>query len=620
MTDRTGQQLGHYRLVRLLGRGGFAEVYLGEHDRLKTQAAIKVLHSAMEEDYIEGFLREAQTVARLKHSHIVRVFDFDVQDYIPYLVMDYLPNGNIRRSRPKGSRLPLETIVSYVNQVSSALQYAHDQRLIHRDVKPENMLLDQDNSIVLSDFGIALMAQTSSYQSTQEVAGTAAYMAPEQFQGHPHRASDQYSLGVVTYEWLCGDLPFHGMFSEIASQHMFVPPPSLHAKVHSISPDVEQVVLTALAKNSQGRFPSVQAFATALELACETVKTRPVTLKSEKSPPKQPSLSPNTDTNIPPNQTSQPTILATPTRTPLNSNTSRANNTDKTTYKASSDKGGQNIFQAKSPSQTTIPASRRSNRRIGIIALIGLLVLLFISGSIIILPNILRNPHINSTSIVHVGSINSVTSQANATSTADEAFFATVYSHLTATANAKDKVIFSLPNGLRLVLDDPLYDNSKGYQWDNNGSYCQFVGGSYQVASSSGYNFCIANATNFGNLVYQVQMRITSGDCGGILFDSASHGQDFADGLTLEICQTGSYSLRDSSVVGTISQGVDPAIKTGLNQTNILSVILSSGAIQLYINQKLVDSVHNSTYTGQIGVFSSWYSTAVFSDARVWVP
>ena len=267
MADRTGQQLGHYRLVSLLGRGGFAEVYLGEHLRLKTQAAIKVLYTALDEEDIEGFLREAQTVARLKHPHIVRVFDFDVQDHTPYLVMDYLPNGNVRRAYPKGTALPLATIVSYVKQVASALQYAHDQKLIHRDVKPENMLLDQDNSIVLSDFGIALMAQSSRYQSTQEVAGTAAYMAPEQFQGHPHRASDQYALGIVVYEWLSGDRPFHGTFSEIASQHMFVPPPSLSEKSLAISADIELIVMRSLAKDPQQRFESAMAFVAALEEA-----------------------------------------------------------------------------------------------------------------------------------------------------------------------------------------------------------------------------------------------------------------------------------------------------------------------------------------------------------------
>src|SRR5258708_18944476 len=122
------------------------------------------------------------------------------------------------------------------------------------------MLLDRDNTLLLSDFGIALMAQSSRYQSTQEVAGTAAYMAPEQFQGHPHRASDQYALGIVVYEWLTGDRPFHGSFTEIASQHLFVPPQSLREKVPMISSEVEQVVLTALAKDPKQRFDSVRAF------------------------------------------------------------------------------------------------------------------------------------------------------------------------------------------------------------------------------------------------------------------------------------------------------------------------------------------------------------------------
>lgn len=273
MVDRVGQQLGNYRLMGLLGRGGFAEVYLGEHLRLKTQAAIKVLHTPLEEDDAEGFLHEARTLARLKHPHIVRVFDFDVENHTPFLVMDYLPNGNIRRSHPKGTPLPLATIVSYVTQVASALQYAHSEKLIHRDVKPENMLLGKGDTVVLSDFGIALMSQSSRYQGIQEVAGTAAYMAPEQFQGKPRRASDQYALGVVVYEWLSGDRPFHGSFSEIASQHLFVPPPPLHEKLPTISPAVEQVVMTALAKDPNQRFESVKAFANTLEQTIQSAQS-----------------------------------------------------------------------------------------------------------------------------------------------------------------------------------------------------------------------------------------------------------------------------------------------------------------------------------------------------------
>src|SRR5689334_11197803 len=114
MTDRVGQQLGHYRLIRLLGRGGFAEVYLAEHLRLNTQVAIKILHTSLEDDDVDSFLREAKIIAHLKHPHIVRVLDFEVEHHTPYLVMDYLPNGNVRRAHPKGAPLPLETIISYV--------------------------------------------------------------------------------------------------------------------------------------------------------------------------------------------------------------------------------------------------------------------------------------------------------------------------------------------------------------------------------------------------------------------------------------------------------------------------------------------------------------------------
>ncbi len=242
MTDRVGQQLGNYRLVRLLGHGGFAEVYLGQHIHLGTQAAIKVLHTQLASDDLEGFRIEARTIAELVHPNIVRILDFGVEGHTPFLVMEYALNGTLRERHSKGSMLLPRAIVSYVEQVAAALQYAHDRKLIHRDVKPENMLVGHDNRILLSDFGIALIAQSSLSQSTQEVAGTVAYMAPEQIQGKPRLASDQYALGIVIYEWLSGDRPFHGSFSEIASQHVLVPPPPLREKIPTISPAVEEVV------------------------------------------------------------------------------------------------------------------------------------------------------------------------------------------------------------------------------------------------------------------------------------------------------------------------------------------------------------------------------------------
>jgi serine/threonine protein kinase len=268
MADLVGQQLGNYRIVRLLGKGGFAEVYLGRHVLLETQAAIKVLHTKLTNDELEGFLTEARILRRLEHPLIVRVLDFAVEDGSPFLVMEYAPNGTLRQRHPQSAPIPLDTIVSYVKQVASALQYAHDARLIHRDVKPENMLVGKHHEVLLSDFGFVTISQSSRAETVQDIAGTMAYMAPEQIQAHPSRASDQYALGIVTYEWLCGQRPFDGTLKEIAGKHMSIAPPSLLERMDTLSPEVETVVMRALEKEPSNRFASVQEFAEAFERAC----------------------------------------------------------------------------------------------------------------------------------------------------------------------------------------------------------------------------------------------------------------------------------------------------------------------------------------------------------------
>src|SRR6266849_1901421 len=148
MADRVGQQLGNYQLIRLLGEGGFAEVYLGEHIHLGTQAAIKVLHTQLTSDDVDKFRNEARMIARLVHPHIVRVLEFGVEGKTPFLVMDYAPNGTLRQRHARGVTLPVTTIVSYVRQIADALQYAHDEKLIHRDIKPENMLLGRRGEVL----------------------------------------------------------------------------------------------------------------------------------------------------------------------------------------------------------------------------------------------------------------------------------------------------------------------------------------------------------------------------------------------------------------------------------------------------------------------------------------
>jgi serine/threonine protein kinase len=270
MADRLGTQVGNYRLIQLLGRGGFAEVYLGEQVHLGTQAAVKLLHAPLASaEEVEKFRQEARTIAALLHPHIVRVLDFGVDAGLPYLVLDYAPGGSLRQRHPAGTPVPLPTVVSYVKQIAQALQYAHDQKIIHRDIKPQNLLVGRNGDILLADFGISMVAESTSRQQAQGFAGTVAYSAPEQLQEHPRPASDQYALGVVVYEWLTGKPPFTGALQDVIAKHLFVVPPSLRAHLPTLPPAVDQVVLTALAKDPRERFASVQAFARALEQASQ---------------------------------------------------------------------------------------------------------------------------------------------------------------------------------------------------------------------------------------------------------------------------------------------------------------------------------------------------------------
>jgi hypothetical protein len=266
MSVSEGQRLGNYRLHRLLGKGSFAEVYLGEHLYLNTPAAIKVLHTTLDEEEERLFLTEAQTIARLAHPNIVRVREFAIEHSLPYLVMDYIPGGTLRQRYPRGTCLSLEQTVSCIKQIAAALQYAHNQGIIHRDVKPENVL-QGTGQVMLSDFGISVSAPPSGAASSQSWAGTLPYMAPEQFGGQASFASDQYALAIMAYEWLCGARPFEGSGMALAHLHAFVPPPPLREKDPSLPEAVEAVILKALSKQPDQRYVSIIGFARALERA-----------------------------------------------------------------------------------------------------------------------------------------------------------------------------------------------------------------------------------------------------------------------------------------------------------------------------------------------------------------
>lgn len=264
MAERDNQQLGQYRLIQLLGGSEVAETYLGEHLFFKTLAVIKIAKVTMSEHDVSVFLHKMSTIAGLIHPNIVRTLDFGVQDSVLFLVMEYVPGGVLlRKSSASGSLLYPAAVTSLIAQIANALQYTHDQNIIHGDVKPENILVGPGNEALLSDFGWATTLQTTSLLQTQPSINN-RYKAPEQMAGDLQPASDQYALAVIAYEWLNGKLPQRnedGRSSDYAET-----PLSLDTR--EISLEVSKVLSTAMEREPVRRFNSVRAFAQALNQVC----------------------------------------------------------------------------------------------------------------------------------------------------------------------------------------------------------------------------------------------------------------------------------------------------------------------------------------------------------------
>jgi eukaryotic-like serine/threonine-protein kinase len=275
----TGQRVGDYRLLRQLGAGGFAEVYLAEPLYEDGQpVAIKLLtHLVGHTDGLHAFatfIQEARMI-HLKHPHIVQLLDFGLsREGIPFLVMEYVSGGTLRQRHPTGSPVPLPTVLGYVRPLAAALQYLHEHRLLHCDVKPENMLLGVAGTLLLSDFSIVTVAHsTCSLLLNEPMGGSLPYMAPERFHGQSLRASDQYSLGVAVYEWLCGRRPYEGFAAFARLQGRQTPTPFSTLLPH-LDPAVEQVVFRALEDDPSKRFDTVREFAAALDEAARPTLRR----------------------------------------------------------------------------------------------------------------------------------------------------------------------------------------------------------------------------------------------------------------------------------------------------------------------------------------------------------
>ncbi len=259
-----------YHLEQQIGRGGFAKVYLGTDLLLKRQVAIKVLNADLTDDptFLARFEREAQSVAALEHPNILPIYDYGHVETptTAYLVMPFIAGGTLQHRLTAAGRLSLPEASAHLRQVAAALDYAHKRGIVHRDIKPLNMLLREDGYLFLADFGIAKVLQDTKASSSSSVVGTLTYMAPEQFAGKASPATDVYALGCVLFELLTGEPPYTGPTQQVMHGHLMSPVPSVVARAGGRVPDALQPVFErALAKEPTDRFPSAGDLARAVQ-------------------------------------------------------------------------------------------------------------------------------------------------------------------------------------------------------------------------------------------------------------------------------------------------------------------------------------------------------------------
>ncbi|HWT04148.1 MAG TPA: Stk1 family PASTA domain-containing Ser/Thr kinase, partial [Xanthomonadales bacterium] len=272
-----------YRVDGTLGNGGMANVYVGTDTLLRRRVAIKVLREqyASDDDFVKRFSYEAQSAAKLSHPNIVNVYDFGREDHSYYIVMELVDGATLGDLMRQERVLPEPVALDYAIQVASGLAYAHRQGLLHRDVKPANILVTKDDVVKLSDFGIARAVSEHTLGVTQPgmVMGSVAYISPEQAQGHDiDERSDLYSVGVVLYQMLTGALPFTGDNAvAVALKHVSADAPAIDPKTAGVSPAVASIVARLLRKDPRERFASATELASALREARERPNvTQPV--------------------------------------------------------------------------------------------------------------------------------------------------------------------------------------------------------------------------------------------------------------------------------------------------------------------------------------------------------
>jgi serine/threonine-protein kinase len=269
-----------YSAIGLIGVGGMASIWAAEDTLLRRHVAVKVLAEqyAQQPSFVARFQREARTAGLLSgHPHVVTIYDVGEQDGRPFIVMEHLAGGTLAE-RMAGGRPRMADVLRWLREAASALDYAHEKGVVHRDVKPRNLLFDDRGRLAVGDFGIARAAFEEQLTATDELLGTAAYISPEQAQGEPATpASDRYAFAVVAFEALTGGLPFGGgTLVEIAQRRTVTDPPRASERSPELPPAVDDVLSRGLAREPAGRWDTATEFVAALEQALDRPLAAPV--------------------------------------------------------------------------------------------------------------------------------------------------------------------------------------------------------------------------------------------------------------------------------------------------------------------------------------------------------
>jgi serine/threonine protein kinase len=685
-----GTQLGRYRIVRLIRRGGMSEVYLAEDTRISRQIAIKTIQNetslypdeSTKQEASRLFLREMSIVSNLYHPHILQLYDFgeEVVDGVElaYMVMPFHAEGSLvdwLRLRGKRELLAVEDVVGLILQAGDALQYAHERQIMHLDVKPSNFLVrarkekPEQPDLFLADFGIARVAATSKDSSTMR--GTLEYMAPEQWDGHPVAASDQYALAIMTYELLTGSVPFRGNLSQIMFKHFREipqPPSKLNPRVpHTIN----TVILRALAKKPEERFASVSEFVQALQQALQVSNEIRASLALSEE---EAQVGTNRLLTLPGGRKITVTIPAGTRdgqlmRFTTEGKLSHADDPagillltiivkpreetvaardveyDKKTERGisiapldgpvpdkvpadleptvlpSSSGGQDSIGQAVHRAEGVVlpPTARKQSRNAVLTLALALIATCLVIASIVSFGSYLNTQNtikrIYATATVSAG--NTVTAQDYADATNNAVVGAT------STYVAASPYPAYLPGIGTLALYDALKQPDNWPENSGSGYGCKFTGGAYHISeiiSDEEYHCYSSNI--YSNLAFQVQMTILHGDCGGITFREDSSGANFYE---FDVCEDQTYTLsvyHNNNPATILRQSSNNQINLGRNVSNTVVVVAQGSAISLYVNYVKIDSIKDSALSsgavGLVALESMSPTEVAYRDAKVW--